>query len=76
MARLIRKTAILAKLEATYGQAAVPNGATDAMLISDATIDYQYKNVSRALLRPLPRKRPGCARSSAARPPTCWCSDR
>ena len=45
MARLIRKTAILAKLEATYGQAAVPNGATDAMLISDASIDYQYKNL-------------------------------
>lgn len=52
MARLIRKTAILAKLEATYGQAAVPNGATDAILISDATIEYQYKNVNRALLRP------------------------
>lgn len=52
MARLIRKTAILAKLEAAYGQAAEPKGVTDAMLISDATIDYQYKNVSRALLRP------------------------
>ena len=52
MARLIRKTAILAKLEATYGQAAVPDGSADAMLISDATIEYQYQNVSRDLLRP------------------------
>ena len=52
MARLIRKTAILAKLETLYGQAAVPSGAADAMLVSDTSIQYQYNNVSRDLLRP------------------------
>lgn len=51
MARLIRNTAILAKLETTAGMNAVPTGADDAMLISNASFDYQVTNVDRALLR-------------------------
>lgn len=52
MPRIIRKTAILAKIETTYGVDALPAGATDALLISDASFDYQYNNVARDLLRP------------------------
>ena len=51
MTRLIRNTAILAKLETTAGTDAVPTGTDDAMLISNASFEYQVNNVDRALLR-------------------------
>lgn len=51
MPRLIRRTAILAKIESEYGKAPADIGAQDAMLISDASIEFQYNNVSRELLR-------------------------
>jgi hypothetical protein len=52
MARIIRKTAILAKIETTYGTDATPTGAADAILISNASFEVQYNNVSRDLIRP------------------------
>lgn len=52
MARLIRKLAILAKLESAYGVDVHPAGATDAVLLSEASIEYQYNNVDRDLIRP------------------------
>lgn len=52
MARFFRKTALLAKTETVYGTDAAPAGATNALLISNATIDVTYNNVDRALLRP------------------------
>ena len=39
MGRPIRKTVILAKLEATYGTDSVPTGAADALLISNQSIN-------------------------------------
>lgn len=51
MTRLIRNTAILAKLETTAGTDAVPTGADDAMLISNASFEVSYNNVDRSLLR-------------------------
>lgn len=51
MARLIRKTAILAKVETTAGVDAAPTGAANALLISNASFEYSYNNVSRELLR-------------------------
>jgi hypothetical protein len=47
MTRKIRNTAILAKIETTYGVDAVPTGATDAILISEATFNLAYNNVDR-----------------------------
>lgn len=52
MPRLIRKTAILARVETTYGTDAAPAGATDAILISNATFETIYNNVPRDLIRP------------------------
>lgn len=53
MARFIRNAAILAKIEATYGTDAAPAGATDAMLVSNMSIDQlNANNVSRDLVRP------------------------
>lgn len=49
--RYTRKTVVLAKIETTYGTDAVP-GATDAMLISEATLTYQSNNKTRDVLRP------------------------
>lgn len=51
MARLIRNTAILAKVETTPGTDAAPTGADNALLISNATFEVSYNNVDRALLR-------------------------
>lgn len=47
MARNTRNTAILAKIETTYGTDAVPTGAANALLISDASFDITYNNVER-----------------------------
>lgn len=52
MPRVIRKTAILAKIETTYGTDAVPTGAANAMLISNASFEISYNNVNRDLIRP------------------------
>lgn len=53
MPRFIRNAAILAKVEATYGTDATPAGATDALLISNMSIDQlNANNVSRDLVRP------------------------
>jgi hypothetical protein len=52
MPRLIRKTAILAKVETTYGVDSTPTGAANAILISNASFNIDYSNVSRDLIRP------------------------
>jgi hypothetical protein len=52
MPRLIRKTAILAKVEATYGTDSVPTGAANAMLVSNCTFNLAYNNVERNFIRP------------------------
>lgn len=53
MARFIRNAAILAKLEATYGVDSTPAGATDALLVSNMSIEqYNGNNVDRDLIRP------------------------
>lgn len=53
MPRYIRNAAILAKIETTYGVDAAPVGASDALLISNMSIDqYNANNVSRDLIRP------------------------
>ena len=53
MARFIRNAAILAKIEATYGVDAAPAGATDALLISNMSIEQlNAANVKRDLVRP------------------------
>jgi hypothetical protein len=49
--RVIRNTAILAKVETTYGTDPTPSGSANAVLISNASFDYSYNNVDRALLR-------------------------
>lgn len=51
MARLVKRTAILAALETTSGTAVTP-AATDALVISDASFSVEYNNVERSLLRP------------------------
>jgi hypothetical protein len=50
--RLIRKTAILAKVETTYGTDSVPTGAANAILVSNARFSLAYNNVTRDFLRP------------------------
>lgn len=50
MARKVKNTLILAKIETTNGTAVVP-AATDALQISDASFDLDYKNVDRNLIR-------------------------
>ena len=53
MARFMRNAAILAKLESTYGADAVPVGASDALLVSNMSIEQlNASNVSRDLVRP------------------------
>ena len=52
MPRLIRKTAILAKVETTYGTDSVPTGAANAILVSNPTFGLSYNNVTRDFLRP------------------------
>lgn len=51
MPRLIRNTAILAKVETTYGVDAAPTGAANAILISNASFSLGVNNVSRDLVR-------------------------
>ena len=51
MSRLMRKTAILAKIETTYATDAAPSGAANAILISNATFTFNYNNVDRDLMR-------------------------
>lgn len=51
MARLIRNTAILAKIEASYGVDPVPTGVANAILISNASFGINYTNVRRDLTR-------------------------
>lgn len=51
--RLIRNTAILAKIESVYGTDPVPVGATDAMLVSNLSINpINIQSVDRDLIRP------------------------
>jgi hypothetical protein len=50
--RLIRKTAILAKTEVTYGTDSVPTGAANAILVSNASFNLAYNNVERNFIRP------------------------
>lgn len=51
--RLTRDTAILAKVETTYGTDATPAGASDAMLVSNLSITpINANNVGRDLIRP------------------------
>lgn len=47
MARKTRLSAILAKIETTYGTDAVPTGADNAVLISDPTFGHTYNNQPR-----------------------------
>jgi hypothetical protein len=53
MGRLIRNTAILVKLETTYGQDALPSGAANALLVSNLSINVlNAQNVARDVIRP------------------------
>lgn len=52
MPMLIRNTLILAKLESTYGVDATPSGATDALLVSDASFELAIDGIERSLMRP------------------------
>lgn len=52
MPRLTRLTAILAKIETTYGTDATPAGSSDAVLVSEPTISYTYQNQPRNNIRP------------------------
>ncbi|MEN9923912.1 MAG: hypothetical protein RL268_38 [Pseudomonadota bacterium] len=51
MARTLRNSAILAKVETTSGVDALPTGTANAMLISEVSIDYVYNNVDRSLIK-------------------------
>ena len=51
MARTLRNSAVLAKVETTYGTDATPTGAANAMLVSDVSVDYVYNNVDRTLIK-------------------------
>jgi hypothetical protein len=51
MGRLIRKTAILAKTEVTYGTDPTPDGTANAILVSNASFNIAYTNVNRDLIR-------------------------
>lgn len=50
--RYIKNTILLAKLETTPGTFATPAPATDALLISDVSIEYGDQPISRDLIRP------------------------
>lgn len=51
--RLVRNTAILAKVETTYGVDPVPTGAANAMLVSNLSINpINANNVDRDIIRP------------------------
>ncbi len=52
MGRLIRKTAILAKIETTYGTDATPTGVDNALVVSNLSINpLNAQNVDRAIIR-------------------------
>ncbi len=52
-ARYIRNTAILAKIESTYGTDSTPTEAANALLVSNVSINpLNAQNVSRDLIRP------------------------
>lgn len=51
MPRIMRNTAILAKIETTIGTDAAPTGAANALLISNASFERTYNNVDRDPLR-------------------------
>jgi hypothetical protein len=51
MGRLIRKTAILAKTEVSYGSDPTPDGTANAILVSNASFNVSYTNVNRDLIR-------------------------
>jgi len=52
MPRITRKTAILAKLEPTYGTDSVPTGLADSLLVSDPNVNpLVANNVNRNLVR-------------------------
>lgn len=51
MGRLIRKTAILAKTEVSYGSDPTPDGTANAILVSNAAFNIAYTNVNRDLIR-------------------------
>ncbi len=51
MARYIRNTTVLAKVESAYGTDAVPTGAANAILVSDVSINPIADNVDRKLIR-------------------------
>lgn len=53
MSRNVRDSAILAKIETTYGTDAVPTGSVNAMLVSNQSVTpINAQNVDRALVRP------------------------
>lgn len=53
MGRLIRNSAILAKIETTYGTDPTPTGAANAILVSNLSINpLAAQNVKRDLIRP------------------------
>jgi hypothetical protein len=53
MSRLVRNTAILAKIETTYGTDAAPSGAADAILASNfSSVPLSANFIDRALVRP------------------------
>jgi hypothetical protein len=53
MTRLIRNTAVLLKTESTYGVDSTPDGTSNAMLVSNLSINpLNAQNVDRALIRP------------------------
>lgn len=51
MARKTRNTVILAKIETTIGTDAVPTGAANALLVSNASFELSINNVDRDVLR-------------------------
>jgi hypothetical protein len=53
MGRLIRKTAVLAKIETTYGVDALPSGAANALVVSNLSMNpLNAQNVARDVIRP------------------------
>lgn len=50
---LMRNTAVLAKVESTYGDNSIPDGAVDAVLVTEVTPrPMEMQTVDRALIRP------------------------
>lgn len=51
MGRTVHNTAVMAKIETTYGVDAAPTGVANAMLVSEVTHEYLYSNVDRTLIK-------------------------